>query len=102
MLLADKSANRVSRQDRRDAQHTLSLPLGVLQHYGTDVQLLVSYLCFFKQANFFHTRELKAVKELIKEARRLVGVIEHPLSDEKVFLDVPMYVSDALFVSLRT
>ncbi|EJD05052.1 uncharacterized protein FOMMEDRAFT_105292 [Fomitiporia mediterranea MF3/22] len=68
MLLADKSANRVSRQEKQEAQTTLTLPLGVMQHYAPNLAL-------------------SACKEIINEVRRLVKVIEQPASDTTVFLE---------------
>ena len=41
MLLAEKSANRVARQDYAEAQTSLALPLSVMQHYDGIVKLNV-------------------------------------------------------------
>ena len=42
MLLADKMANRVTRQNLEDSVNTLALPLSVLQRYPKEIQLSVS------------------------------------------------------------
>ena len=43
MLLAEKSVNRVARQDYVEAQTTLALPLSVMQHYDGIVKLNVGF-----------------------------------------------------------
>ncbi|KAH8112066.1 hypothetical protein DFH11DRAFT_1788270 [Phellopilus nigrolimitatus] len=68
MLLADKSSNRVSRQDRQEAQLSLVLPLGILHHYDSSV-------------------EFSAMKEVVQEVQRLVRAIRDPTSPEKNFLE---------------
>ncbi len=47
MLLVDKVANRVVRQNDADALHSLGLPLILMQRYDLSVQLSVCGSLFF-------------------------------------------------------
>lgn len=42
MLLADKMANRVPRQNERDAENSLMLPIALSNHYGVQLRLSVN------------------------------------------------------------
>jgi U3 small nucleolar RNA-associated protein 10 len=44
MLLIDKVANRVIRQNADEVQGSLALPISILQHYSNAVQILVNRL----------------------------------------------------------
>ena len=43
MLLADKMANRVPRQNERDSENSLTLPLALSYHYSMQLRLSVSF-----------------------------------------------------------
>ncbi|KZT23010.1 hypothetical protein NEOLEDRAFT_1180414 [Neolentinus lepideus HHB14362 ss-1] len=68
MLFVEKSANRIVRQNVADLQSTLSLPIAVLEHCPTVVQL-------------------EALSECLVESKRLLGWIMEPNSSAIVFLD---------------
>ncbi|KAH7920221.1 hypothetical protein BV22DRAFT_1199044 [Leucogyrophana mollusca] len=70
MLLVDKSANRVSRQNAEEAQNQLALPLSILHHFAAPLQLFV-------------------LTEVLRESRRLVSRIMVPDSTGVTFLDYP-------------
>lgn len=46
MLLADKVANRVVRQNEADSHNSLTLPLVLVQKYGSEIQLSVCLRIF--------------------------------------------------------
>lgn len=70
MLLVDKVANRVVRQNVADARNSLTLPLTVLQRYPLELQL-------------------STLVEILREAHRLTKAAANPDGSVQTFLELP-------------
>ncbi|KAF8889071.1 hypothetical protein BD779DRAFT_1714897 [Infundibulicybe gibba] len=68
MLLLEKAANRIVRQNDDEIQATLALPMSILQHYSPTIQI-------------------KVLAELLRESYRLASKILTPGSAQLAFLD---------------
>jgi len=75
MLIVAKADKRLVRLQGRDLRAALALPLSLLQHYPSNIQLPVGATSFF-----YHTRSdilsFQVLIEILNEAQRLIiGVI---------------------------
>lgn len=89
MLLVEKVANRVVRQNNDDIQSSLALALSVLQQSPLDLQIKVSSRVDFP-LQYLHSKSLQALTEILHECQRLTTRVVLPKTTELTFLDVSL------------
>lgn len=87
MLLVEKMANRVARQNADELQGSLALPISILHHYSQNVQISVSG---FTLTNTEISNQIcQTLTEILGESQRLATRVIDPERIEPMFLDLP-------------
>jgi hypothetical protein len=76
MLIVAKADKRLVRLQGRDLRAALALPLSLLQHYPSNIQLPVSAISLLRYSIRFDFSSFQVLIEILNEAQRLIiGVI---------------------------
>jgi U3 small nucleolar RNA-associated protein 10 len=87
MLLIDKVVNRIIRQSVEEVQMSLALPISILQHYPSTMQIFVRLFIILLAGISDATSQI--LTELLREGQRLAGRVTDPEQITPTFLDFP-------------